>query len=107
MEVARQNKFSLYLDYYQKRFGALPDDWHLYIRKEIEIPTTKKAKLLRLLEEEHGWEIDKKRGRIIKARHRDGRLLPHEQFLEEYGFKPGQYITLLPRLVYKVRQDRM
>ena len=107
MEVARQNKFSLYLDYYQKRFGVLPDDWHLYIRKEIEIPTTKKAKLLRLLEEEHGWEIDKKRGRIVKARHRDGRLIPHEQFLEEYGFKPGQYITLLPRLVYKVRKDRM
>ena len=107
MEVARQNKFSLYMSNYRKKFGSIPDDWHLYIRKEIEIPTANKAKLLRLLEEEHGWEIDRKKGRIIKAKHRDGRLLPHEQFLEEYGFKPGQYITLLPRLVYKIRQDRL
>jgi acetyl-CoA decarbonylase/synthase complex subunit alpha len=107
MEVARQNKFTLYLDYYRKKFGVLPDDWHLYIRKEVEIPTTKKVKLLRLLAEEHGWEIDTKKGRIIKARHRDGRLLPVGDYVEEYGFKPGQYATYLPRLVYGVRKDRL
>jgi len=107
MEAARQNKFDLYLNYYNKKFGELPSDWHMYVRKEVELPVTKKAKLLRLLEEEHGWEIDRKRGMIIKARHRDGRLLPIEQYLEEYGFKAGQYCTLLPRMVYKVRQDRI
>ncbi len=107
MEVARQNKFDLFLNYHKKKFGVMPDDWHMYIRKEIEIPTTKKAKLLRLLAEEHGWEIDKKKGKIVKAKHRDGRLLPIETFLEEYGFRAGQYLTLLPRLVYKPRKDRI
>jgi acetyl-CoA decarbonylase/synthase complex subunit alpha len=107
MEVAKQNKLALYLDYYRNKFGVLPDDWHLYIRKEVEIPTTKKVKLLRLLAEEYGWEIDTKKGRIIKARHRDGRLLPMEDYVEQYGFKSGQYVAYLPRLVYKVRKDRM
>ena len=107
MEVARQYKFALFLNHFQKKFGVLPDDWHMYIRKEVEIPTAKKLKLLRLLEEEHGWEIDRKKGKIIKARHRDGRLLPIDQFHKEYGFKAGQYITLLPRMIYRARKDRV
>ncbi|MFH1626013.1 MAG: hypothetical protein ABID54_12795, partial [Pseudomonadota bacterium] len=106
MEAARQTKFDFYLDYYKNGFGVWPDDWHLYVRREVEIPLIKKVKVLRLLEEEYGWEIDRKKGRVIRARHRDGRLIPMEKFLEEYGFPSGQYITLIPRLVYKERADR-
>lgn len=106
METSRQNKFDIYLDAYKGRFGQWPDDWHFFVRKEGELPITKKAKVLRLLEEEHGWEIDKKRGRILKVRHRDGRLLELGDFIENYGFKAGQYVTGLKRLVYKPRADR-
>ncbi|MFH1624144.1 MAG: hypothetical protein ABID54_03185 [Pseudomonadota bacterium] len=106
MENARQNKFDLYLNTYKRRFGEWPDDWHLYVKRDVEIPITKKAKMLRLLEEEHGWEIDKKRGRITKAKHRDGRLLELGDFVEQYGFRSGQYITTLDRFVYETRKDR-
>lgn len=106
MEAARQAKFDLYVDHYKNDFGVWPDDWHLYVRREVEIPLIKKAKVLRLLEEEHGWEIDWKKGMVSRVRHRDGRLIPMEKFLEEYGFPPGQYITLIPRFVYKERADR-
>jgi acetyl-CoA decarbonylase/synthase complex subunit alpha len=107
MDVSRQNKFDLYLNAYKKRFGEWPDDWHLFVKKETEMPMTKKAKMLRLLEEEQGWEIDRKRGKILKAKHRDGRLLVPGDYVYEYGFKSGQYITTLDRLVYQVRKDRV
>ena len=106
MEAARQNKFDLYLNAYKKRFGEWPDDWHLYVRRDVELPMTKKAKMLRLLEEEQGWEIDKKRGKIVKAKHRNGKLMEMAEFVDKYGFKSGQYITALQRLVYEVRKDR-
>ncbi|PIQ46472.1 MAG: hypothetical protein COW04_01925 [Deltaproteobacteria bacterium CG12_big_fil_rev_8_21_14_0_65_43_10] len=106
MDVSRQNKFDLYLNAYKKRFGEWPDDWHLFVKKEAELPITKKAKIIRLLEEEHGWEVDKKRGRILKAKHRDGRLMEPGDFVENYGFRPGQYLTGLSRFVYKPRSDR-
>lgn len=106
METARQTKFDFYIDYYKNGFGVWPDDWHLYVRKEVEIPLIKKVKILRLLEKEYAWEIDWKKIRVSQARHRDGRLIPMDKFLEEYGFPSGQYITFLERLVYKERADR-
>ncbi|MDY6857228.1 MAG: hypothetical protein SWO11_21505 [Thermodesulfobacteriota bacterium] len=106
MENSRQNKFDLYFNAWKKRFGQWPDDWHIFVRKQSELPLTKKAKILRILEEEYGWEIDKKKGVIVKARHRNGRLMELGEFVESYGFKSGQYMTGLRRLVYKPRKDR-
>jgi len=106
METARQGKFDLYLNAYKKRFGEWPDDWQLFVSKDMELPVTKKPKMLRLLSDEHGWEIDKKRGRILKVKHRDGRLMEVGDFVAEYGFQSGQYITCLDRLVYQIRKDR-
>jgi len=107
MDASRVNKFDLWLNSYRTFFGkTLPDDWHLFIKRASEIPPTKKAKLLRLLAEEHGFEIDRKRGRIIKFKHRDGRMLDPGQMVEEYGIKIGTYTTFLPRLVYRKRGDR-
>ncbi|MDY6854610.1 MAG: hypothetical protein SWO11_07880 [Thermodesulfobacteriota bacterium] len=107
LDTARVNKFDLWLNAYRKHFGkTLPDDWHLFIKKDVEIPIAKKAKLLRLLAEEHGFEVDKKRGRITKFKHRDGRMLDPGQMVEEYGMKIGVYTTFLPRLVYAKRSDR-
>jgi hypothetical protein len=77
------------------------------VKRDVELPITKKAKLLRLLEEEHGFEIDKKRGRITKFKHRDGRMLDPGEIVEEYGMRVGLYTTFLPRLVYKIRADRV
>ncbi len=106
MDTARQNKFDLWLNTCKKKFGEWPDDWQNYVKKEIEMPMTKKAKMLKLLEADHGWEIDKKRGRIVKAKHRDGRMLEPGDYVDQYGFKAGQYITCLQRFVYGVRKDR-
>ncbi len=107
LDTARINKFDLWLNSYRKWFGkTLPDDWHLFVKKDVDMPATKKAKLLRLLAEEHGFEVDKKRGRITKFKHRDGRMLDPGQMVDEYGMKIGLYATLLSRLVYGKRTDR-
>lgn len=106
-ETTRMTKFDLWLSAYKKWFGnTLPDDWHLFVKRDVELPATKKAKLLRLLEEEHGFEIDKKRGRITRFKHRDGRMLDPGEMVEEYGMRVGLYTTFLPRLVYAKRTDR-
>ncbi|MDY7031785.1 MAG: 4Fe-4S dicluster domain-containing protein [Thermodesulfobacteriota bacterium] len=107
LDASRVNKFDLWLNSYKKWFGkTLPDDWHLFVKKDVDMPMTKKAKLMRLLAEEHGFEVDRKRGRITKFKHRDGRMLDPGEMVEEYGMKVGLYATLLPRLVYNVRADR-
>ncbi|MDY7031787.1 MAG: hypothetical protein SVY10_07750 [Thermodesulfobacteriota bacterium] len=107
-ETTRMGKFDLWLNAYKKWFGkTMPDDWHLFVKRDVELPFTKKAKMLRLLAEEHGFEIDKKRGRITKFKHRDGRMLDPGEIVEEYGMRVGLYTTFLSRLVYKIRADRL
>ena len=95
----RISKFDSYLTMYEDYFNKLPEDFHKYVRSDAELPWTKKHKLLRILREKYGWETEK--GTIIRAKHPDGRLLPPEEFAEEYGIRVGQYSTFLERLILK------
>lgn len=97
----RISKFDSYLTMYEDYFKDLPEDFNLYVRADAELPWTRKHKLLRILKEKYGWETDPVKGVVIKARHRDGRLLDPEDFAEEYGIRVGQYSTFLPRLILK------
>jgi len=47
-------KLTHYVDIYKKYHGCLPDDLHLYIRSEREIPYEDKKEILRFLREK-GW----------------------------------------------------
>lgn len=95
----RQADIETYVDLYQTHFGELPDDWHLLVRTDAELPARTKVKLLRVLRDQHGWEIE--RVRIKRARHPDGRLLTVPEYVHQYSLEQGHYATCLYRLVTK------
>lgn len=51
----RQVKLTHYADLHMKYFGSLPDDLHLYVRSEADIPITIKNEILDLLKE-RDWQ---------------------------------------------------
>ena len=93
-----------YLELHQKYFAELPDDWHLFVRSDMELPIRQKVRLLRELQEKHGWEVEGIR--IKKARHPDGRLLTLQEYAAEYGVEIGRSITTIPRLLTKAARER-
>lgn len=65
--LGRMIKLTHYIELSEKYLGELPDDWHVYVRSEADLPLAKKEMLLKILEQEHGWEIDWKKKKIIKG----------------------------------------
>ncbi len=65
--MGRQIKLTHYLELSEKYLGSLPEDWHLYVRTDADLPTRMKDKLLKILEDEHGWKIDWKNKKIIEG----------------------------------------
>jgi acetyl-CoA decarbonylase/synthase complex subunit alpha len=51
----RMIKLSHYIDLHQKLYGIIPDDLHLFVRTEADLPVTMKDQLLKILKEK-GWE---------------------------------------------------
>ena len=51
----RMIKLSHYMDLHQKLYGIFPDDLHLFVRIEADLPITMKDQLLKVLKEK-GWE---------------------------------------------------
>jgi len=51
----RQIKLAHYVDLHERFFGSLPDDLHLYVRSEADIPLTKKEVIMKILKE-RGWK---------------------------------------------------
>ncbi|MCP8321964.1 MAG: acetyl-CoA decarbonylase/synthase complex subunit alpha, partial [archaeon] len=51
----RMIKLSHYIDLHQKFYGILPEDLHLFVRNEADLPITMKDQLLKVLKEK-GWE---------------------------------------------------
>jgi len=84
----RQIKLTHYIELSLKYLGDLPEDWHLYVRTEADLPTRYKDKLLKILEDEHGWKIDWKSKRILEGpiRHYDPGFNPTmvEEVYEKY-----------------------
>jgi len=88
-----------YTEIHEKYFGELPDDWTFYLRSALELHVMKRMRLLKILRDQHGWEIDRTTAR--RVRNRDGELVPMEQYIEQYGIKQGRYSTLLQRLIMR------
>jgi len=65
--LGRQIKLTHYIELSLKYLGTLPDDWHLYVRTETDLPTKMRDKLLKILEDEHGWKIDWKNKKIVEG----------------------------------------
>ncbi|RLI79256.1 CO dehydrogenase/acetyl-CoA synthase complex subunit epsilon [Archaeoglobales archaeon] len=63
----RSIKLTHYIDLSLKYLGRLPDDWHLFVRTESDLPLAKKEELLKILEDEHGWKIDWKKKKILEG----------------------------------------
>jgi len=76
--MGRQIKLTHYIELSKKYLGCLPDDWHLYVRCEADLPLKMKDELLKILEEEHDWKIDWQKKKII-----EGPIRPYDS-----GFNP-------------------
>lgn len=51
----RAIKLTHYIDMHRKFFGTIPDDVHLFIRREADIPITMKDEIMKILKEK-GWK---------------------------------------------------
>ncbi len=65
--MGRMIKLTHYIELSEKYLGVTPDDWHLFVRSETDLPLAKREELLKTLEKEHGWEIDWKRKKILSG----------------------------------------
>jgi acetyl-CoA decarbonylase/synthase complex subunit alpha len=50
----RAVKLSHYIDLHRRHYGGLPDDLHLYVRRDADIPFTMKDEIVKVLEKS-GW----------------------------------------------------
>jgi acetyl-CoA decarbonylase/synthase complex subunit alpha len=65
--LGRMIKLTHYIELNEKYLGTLPDDWHIYVRSEADLPLAKKEALLKNLEAEHGWKIDWDKKKILEG----------------------------------------
>ncbi|MCG7852599.1 MAG: 4Fe-4S binding protein, partial [Methanosarcinaceae archaeon] len=65
--MGRMIKLTHYIELSQKYLGVMPDDWHIFVRSETDLPLAKRDELLKILETEHGWDIDWKRKKILSG----------------------------------------
>ncbi|MHC1624997.1 MAG: CO dehydrogenase/acetyl-CoA synthase complex subunit alpha [Methermicoccaceae archaeon] len=63
----RMIKLTNYIELSEKYLGRMPDDWHLFVRGEGELPLARKEELLKRLEEEYGWKIDWEKKKILEG----------------------------------------
>ncbi|NIN52594.1 MAG: CO dehydrogenase/acetyl-CoA synthase complex subunit epsilon [Nitrososphaeria archaeon] len=54
----RAIKLSHYIDLHQRLYGSMPDDLHLYVRREADVPFTMKEEIMKTLEG-RGWVEDR------------------------------------------------
>jgi acetyl-CoA decarbonylase/synthase complex subunit alpha len=88
-----------YTEIHQKYFHQLPDDWTFYLRSPLELHVMKRMRFLKILRDQHGWEIDRTTAKRVK--NRDGDLVTMDQYIDAYGIKQGRYATLLERLIMR------
>ncbi|MFO7962294.1 MAG: 4Fe-4S dicluster domain-containing protein [Desulfobacterales bacterium] len=88
-----------YTEIHEKYFGHLPDDWTYFVRSPLELHVMKRMRLLKILREEYGWEIE--RTQVNKVKDRSGNMVSLEDYTENYGIKQGAYATLIKRLVMR------
>ncbi|MGP8328978.1 MAG: CO dehydrogenase/acetyl-CoA synthase complex subunit alpha, partial [Methanosarcinaceae archaeon] len=65
--MGRMIKLTHYIELSEKYLGVMPDDWYKFVRTETDLPLASREKLLKILEADHGWEIDWKKKRILSG----------------------------------------
>ncbi|NMG83547.1 MAG: CO dehydrogenase/acetyl-CoA synthase complex subunit epsilon [Methanosarcinales archaeon] len=65
--MGRQVKLTHYMDLSMKYLGVYPDDWHIFVRGEADLPLARKEEYLRILKEEHGWDVDLEAKKILSG----------------------------------------
>jgi len=88
---SRATHLEVLIDYWGRFYDELPEDWHLLVRSDFELPPRYRRHMVNLLGAEHGWETEGMK--IIKAKHRDGRLMTMSEFAASYGMEQGIYNT--------------
>ncbi|MCX9084133.1 MAG: CO dehydrogenase/acetyl-CoA synthase complex subunit alpha [Candidatus Methanoperedens sp.] len=64
--LGRAIKLTHYIELSEKYLKKMPDDWHIYVRNEADLPVAKKEQLMKLLEE-RGWKIDWEKKKIMEG----------------------------------------
>jgi acetyl-CoA decarbonylase/synthase complex subunit alpha len=64
--LGRAIKLTHYIELSEKYLKKMPDDWHVYVRSEADLPVAKKEQLMKLLEEK-GWKIDWEKKKITEG----------------------------------------
>ncbi|NJD78579.1 MAG: CO dehydrogenase/acetyl-CoA synthase complex subunit epsilon [Candidatus Methanoperedens sp.] len=64
--LGRAIKLTHYIELSEKYMKKMPDDWHIYVRNEADLPLAKKEQLMKLLEEK-GWKIDWDKKKIMEG----------------------------------------
>jgi CO dehydrogenase/acetyl-CoA synthase alpha subunit len=93
----RQPNLAAYIEYYTEAFGEYPDDWHLYVRVDLDLPLRQKPTLLKKLREEQGWEIE--RMTVKKRKLPDGRLASKDEY--DQFLPPRFFLTRMRRTMAK------
>ena len=88
---SRATHLEVLIDYYERFYNQLPEDWHLFVRSDFELPPRHRRAMIRLLGSEHGWDTEGMK--IKKAKHRDGRMMTLSEFAGSYGMEQGIYST--------------
>jgi len=106
---SRLTHLEVLIDFYDRFYGQLPEDWQLFVRSDFELPPRHRRRIVNLLGKEHGWEANGMK--LTKAKHRDGRIMNMSEFAANYGMEQGIYSTRLIsgmplRLRDKVREDK-
>ncbi|MDY0386446.1 MAG: CO dehydrogenase/acetyl-CoA synthase complex subunit alpha [Methanolobus sp.] len=65
--MGRMIKLTHYMELSKKYLGHMPEDWYKFVRTETDLPLAKREELLKILEKDHGWEIDWKRKKILSG----------------------------------------
>jgi len=83
---SRATHLEVLIDYYERFYHQLPEDWHLFVRSDFELPP---RNMLNLLRDELGWDTDGIK--LKQAKHRDGRMMNLSEFAANYGMEQGIY----------------
>jgi acetyl-CoA decarbonylase/synthase complex subunit alpha len=105
---SRLTHLEVMIDFFERFYGQLPEDWPLFVRSDFELPPRHRRRIVNLLGKEHGWQADGMK--LTKAKHRDGRVMNMSEFAASYGMEQGIYssrlISQLPlRLREKAREN--
>jgi len=90
---SRLTHLEVLIDFFDRFYGQLPEDWPLYVRSDFELPPRHRRRIVNLLGKEHGWEANGMK--LTKAKHRDGRVMNMSEFAASYGMEQGIYSTRL------------